>query len=88
MMAMALSTQPPDSSAPPAPHAPQVSPHIDTYNWFPTPFAYVNIYTLNRNYVPSHFTRVGSREVAQSTHPRGTILGASQTPKEDNSRGC
>ena len=88
IMAMALSTQPPDSSAPPAPHAPQGSPHIDTYNWFPTPFAYVNIYTLNRNYVPSYFTRVGSREVAQSTHLRGTILGASETPKEDNSRGC
>ena len=85
MMAMALSTQPPNSSAPPAP---QVSPNINTYKGFPTSFAYENIYTLNRIYVPSNFTRVDSGEVAQSTHVRGTILGASQTPKEDNSRGC
>ena len=47
MMAMALSAQPPNSTAHPAPRAPQVYPHINTYNGFPTPFAYEN-----RSYVP------------------------------------
>lgn len=51
MMAMALSAQPPNSTAHPAPRAPQVYPHINTYNGFPTPFAYENIYTLNRSYM-------------------------------------
>lgn len=83
MMAMAVSAQPPNSTAHPAPRAPQAYPHINTYNGFPTPFAYEN-----RSYVPSHFTRIDSEEVAQSTNVHGPILGASQTPKEDNSRGC
>ena len=81
-----------DSSTPDspntAPRAPQVYPHINTYNGFPTPFAYENIYTVKRSYVPFHFTRIDSEEVAQSTNVRGPILGASQTLKEDNSRGC